>query len=76
LKVTLRNSGATDQAVAVEAGAGQLMRDPLRPEASSEATSKVRVMEMEGLYQTQAKVEPDKDASGGYCTRIDYQATR
>ena len=56
----------------VEAGAGKLMRDPLRPDASSETTPKVRVLEMESLYQTQAKVEPDKDASGGSCTRIDH----
>ena len=56
----------------VEAGVGKLMRDPLRPEASSEVAGKIRVLEMENLYQTHAKVEPDKDASGGYCTRIDY----
>lgn len=56
----------------VEAGMGKLMRDPLRPEASSEVAGKVRVLEMENLYQTQAKVEPDPDASGGSCTRIDY----
>ena len=60
----------------VESGVSRLIRDPLRPDLPAPAEGNpVRVLEMENLYQTQAQVEPDPDASGGACARIDYTMT-
>ncbi|HOF86791.1 MAG TPA: glutamine amidotransferase, partial [Armatimonadota bacterium] len=52
---------------------GKLIRDPLRPDLPNpEAGAKVQVLEMEHIYQTCAKVEKDRDASGGACVRVDH----
>jgi len=61
-----------------EADNGKLARDPLRPDLPQPGTKtapRVRVLEMENLYQTQAKVEHDPDASGGACVRADSTMT-
>jgi len=56
-----------------ESTAHNVVSDPLRPENSAfHTTSKLRVLNTAQLYQTQAKVEPDKDAACGACSRIDY----
>jgi uncharacterized membrane protein len=55
-----------------EAGNVRLVRDPLRPNLPTPgAGSTVRVLEVANLYHSQGEVEPDKDASGGACLRID-----
>ncbi len=60
----------------VESGAPSLIRDPLRPDLPTPGgLGGVRRLEMENLYQTQAQVERDPEASGGACTRIDHTMT-